>query len=76
MKPDYSFFFSQEIDGALLKLYAETNSPELLALVAVDTGCDLRDCVEWLAKYGRFHALALLYKYHGENDKALAVWTK
>ncbi|KAK7098537.1 transforming growth factor-beta receptor-associated protein 1-like [Littorina saxatilis] len=71
-----AYGFKQEIDVALLKVYAETNSPELQTLVAVDTGCDLHDCVEWLTKYGRFHALALLYKYHGENDKALGVWTK
>lgn len=68
--------YLQEIDVALLKLYAETNSPELQTLVAVDTGCDLVDCVEWLTKYQRFHILALLYKYHGEHDKALGVWTK
>lgn len=71
-----AYGFKQEIDIALLKLYAETNSPELLTLVAVDTGCDLHDCVEWLTKYQRFHALAILYKYHGEYDKALSVWTR
>ncbi|PVD33381.1 hypothetical protein C0Q70_04636 [Pomacea canaliculata] len=71
-----AYGFKLEIDVALLKLYAETNSPELQTLVAVDTGCDLVDCVEWLTKYQRFHILALLYKYHGEHDKALGVWTK
>ena len=61
---------------ALLKLYAEINSPELLPLIEVDSGCDLKDCVEWLEKYGRHHALATLYKYHGDNDKALVIWTR
>ncbi|KAJ8299668.1 hypothetical protein KUTeg_023728 [Tegillarca granosa] len=68
--------FKQEIDIALLKLYAEVNSPELIPLIAVDTGCDLKDCVDWLEKYNRYHALALLYKYHSENDKALHIWTR
>lgn len=68
--------YKQEIDVALLKLYAEVNSPELVPLIAVDTGCDLKDCVECLEKYERHHALALLYKVHKENDKALAVWIR
>ncbi|XP_060603083.1 transforming growth factor-beta receptor-associated protein 1-like [Ruditapes philippinarum] len=66
----------QEIDVALLKLYAERNSAELLPLVEEDSGCDLKDCVEWLEKYQRHHALGLLYKYHGDNDKALNIWTR
>ncbi|XP_053384249.1 transforming growth factor-beta receptor-associated protein 1-like [Mercenaria mercenaria] len=66
----------QEIDVALLKLYAERNSPELVPLVEEDSGCELKDCVEWLEKYNRHHALALLYKYHGDNDKALNIWTR
>jgi lipopolysaccharide biosynthesis regulator YciM len=61
---------------ALLKLYAERNSAELLPLVEEDSGCDLKDCVEWLEKYQRHHALGLLYKYHGDNDKALNIWTR
>lgn len=68
--------FKQEIDEALLKLYAEINSAELLPLIEVDSGCDLKDCVEWLERYGRHHALALLYRYHGENDKALNIWSR
>ncbi|KAL4225569.1 transforming growth factor [Mactra antiquata] len=68
--------FKQEIDVALLKLYAENNSPELLPLVEEDSGCDLKDCVEWLEKYKRYHPLALLYRYHGETDKALNIWTR
>ncbi|KAK3103798.1 hypothetical protein FSP39_021971 [Pinctada imbricata] len=68
--------FKQEIDTALLKLYAEMNSPELIPLIAVDTGCDLKDCVEWLEKFHRYHALALLYKYHSDHDKALHIWQR
>lgn len=60
----------------MLKLYAEIDSPELIFLIAVDTGCDLKDSVEWLEKYKRYNALALLYKVHAEHDKALAVWIR
>ena len=72
----FFFFFFQEIDVALLKLYAEVNSSELLPLIEGEPGCDLKDCVDCLQKYERYHALALLYKYHGENDKALSLWTR
>ncbi|XP_064600183.1 transforming growth factor-beta receptor-associated protein 1-like [Liolophura sinensis] len=68
--------FKQEIDGALLKLYAEVNSPELIPLIAIDSGCDLKDCTEVLEQYHRYHALGLLYKFHGENDKALHTWSR
>ncbi|KAL3842523.1 hypothetical protein ACJMK2_020527 [Sinanodonta woodiana] len=68
--------FKQVIDTALLKLYAEINWPELIPLIAVDTGCDLKDSVEWLEKYERYHALGLLFKYHGENDKAMQIWAR
>ncbi|KAL5007714.1 hypothetical protein ScPMuIL_016520 [Solemya velum] len=68
--------YKQEIDIALLKLYAEVNSPELIPLIVVDTGCDLKDCVEVLEKFHRYHALGLLYKYHEENEKALIIWTR
>jgi hypothetical protein len=57
-------------------MYAETDSPELLTLLAGDSGCDLADCVEWLTQYGCYHALALLYRLHGQEDKALSVWTR
>ncbi len=68
--------FYQEIDTALLKLYAETNSPELVSFIVSSSACDVEDCEGWLQKYGHHHALALLYKYRADNDKALAIWTK
>ena len=66
----------QELDTALLKLYAETDSSELIALIASEPACDMQDCITWLEKCKRYHAQALLYKYHGENDKALNIWTR
>ncbi|BFZ03909.1 hypothetical protein BsWGS_06947 [Bradybaena similaris] len=68
--------YKREIDVALLKLYAESAPEKLSELISVDTGCDLNDCVEWLEKYQRLHALGLLYQQHGEYERALAVWTR
>ncbi|CAG5123927.1 unnamed protein product [Candidula unifasciata] len=68
--------YKREIDVALLKLYAESAPEKLSELISVDTGCDLNDCVEWLEKYQRLHALGLLYQHHGEYDRALTVWTR
>ncbi|XP_005106604.1 transforming growth factor-beta receptor-associated protein 1 [Aplysia californica] len=68
--------YKREVDVALLKLYAESAPERLCELISVDTGCDLDDCVEWLERHGRLHALGLLYQRHAENDKALAVWTR
>ncbi|XP_062566210.1 transforming growth factor-beta receptor-associated protein 1-like [Saccostrea cucullata] len=68
--------FKQEIDVALLKLYAELNSEGLIPLISNDSGCDLNDCVEWLGKYERYHALGLLYRLHSDHDKALGIWQR
>ncbi|CAL1541537.1 unnamed protein product [Lymnaea stagnalis] len=68
--------YKREVDVALLKLYAESTPEKLTELISVDTGCDLEDCVEWLEKHQRLHALGLLYQRHGESDKALGVWAR
>ena len=60
----------------MLKLYAETDSSELVTLIASEPACDMQDCNMWLEKHKRYHAQALLYKYHGDSDKALKIWTK
>ena len=69
-------YYFQETDVALLKLYAELNTEGLIPLISNDSGCDLNDCVEWLEKYKRFHALGLLYRLHSDHDKALGIWQK
>ncbi|XP_055901147.1 transforming growth factor-beta receptor-associated protein 1-like [Biomphalaria glabrata] len=73
---NFALGYKREVDVALLKLYAELMPEKLSELISVDTGCDLGDCVEWLEKYNRLHALGLLYQRHGESDKALGVWTR
>lgn len=66
--------FTQEVDIALLKLYAEFSPEKLADLISADNGCDLTDCADWLERHGRLHAQALLYQRHGECEKALSVW--
>ena len=67
----------QEVDTALLKLYAEVNAPELEAFIAAgEITVDVRDCCEWLEKSKCFHALALLHRHAQDHDKALKVWAK
>ncbi|KAJ9595158.1 hypothetical protein L9F63_013516, partial [Diploptera punctata] len=67
----------QEVDTALLKLYAEVNAPELEAFIAAgEITVDVRDCCDWLEKNKCFHSLALLHRHSRDNDKALKVWAK
>ncbi|XP_013380315.1 transforming growth factor-beta receptor-associated protein 1 [Lingula anatina] len=65
-----------EIDTALLKLYAENNSPNLVFLLASECACEFSDCVQCLEMHQRQYALGLLYRYHGDHEKALQIWTR
>ncbi|GFO22479.1 transforming growth factor-beta receptor-associated protein 1 [Plakobranchus ocellatus] len=71
-----AYGYKLEVDVALLKLYAESWPDKLSELLSDDPGCDLGDCIVWLERHGRFHALGQLYQHHGESEKALAVWTR
>jgi hypothetical protein len=67
----------QEVDTALLKLYAEINAPELEAFIAAgEITCDVKDCCDWLEKNKCYHALALLHRHAHDHDRALKVWAK
>jgi hypothetical protein len=67
----------QEVDTALLKLYAEINAPELESFIAAgEITCDIKDCCDWLEKKKCYHALALLHQHAHDHDKALKVWAK
>ncbi|GAB1609663.1 transforming growth factor-beta receptor-associated protein 1-like [Argonauta hians] len=66
----------QIIDTALVKLYSENKSGDLLTLVAVDPKCELADSGEWLEKYQCYHPLALLHHAHRDHDKALQTWMR
>ncbi|XP_046859685.1 transforming growth factor-beta receptor-associated protein 1-like isoform X2 [Xenia sp. Carnegie-2017] len=66
----------EEIDTALLKLYAEENSPILQDLICNENACAYEDSVDCLQKHKRFHCLALLHKSCHYEEKALQLWTR
>lgn len=66
----------EEVDTALLKLYADTNSSYLLDLVASENHCAVEDSEQSLSKHQRFHALALFHCYLGQQSQALDIWKK
>ena len=44
-------YFYKEIDTALLKLYAEENSPILEDLICSVNACTYDDSIDWLKKH-------------------------
>ncbi|XP_028810168.1 transforming growth factor-beta receptor-associated protein 1 homolog [Denticeps clupeoides] len=68
--------FLEDVDTALLKLYAEADHDSLLDLLASDNACLLADSAPWLEKYHKYFALGLLYHYNGQDAAALQLWVK
>ncbi|XP_072321311.1 transforming growth factor-beta receptor-associated protein 1 homolog [Eucyclogobius newberryi] len=66
----------EDVDTALMKLYAEQDHESLLDLLASENFCVLADCVPWLEKYHKYFALGLLYQYHGQDSAALQLWIR
>ncbi|CAL9701503.1 unnamed protein product [Knipowitschia caucasica] len=66
----------EDVDTALLKLYAEQDHESLLDLLASENFCVLADCVPWLEKYHKYFALGLLYQYQGQDSAALQLWMR
>uniref|UniRef100_A0A3P9L4Y8 Transforming growth factor, beta receptor associated protein 1 n=1 Tax=Oryzias latipes TaxID=8090 RepID=A0A3P9L4Y8_ORYLA len=66
----------EDVDTALLKLYAEQDHDSLLDLLASENACVLADSVPCLEKYHKYFALGLLYHYNGQDSAALQVWTR
>ncbi|XP_034381601.1 transforming growth factor-beta receptor-associated protein 1 homolog [Cyclopterus lumpus] len=64
----------EDVDTALLKLYAEQNHDSLLDLLASDNACLVADSIPWLEKYHKYFALGLLYHYNGQDSAALQLW--
>ncbi|XP_022096424.1 transforming growth factor-beta receptor-associated protein 1-like [Acanthaster planci] len=73
---ELSFGYREEVDTALLKLYAERDPEKLISLVSSENTCSSKDALEVLQRYGRHHALALLHRYHLDNEKALNIWAR
>uniref|UniRef100_A0A3B4TN33 Transforming growth factor, beta receptor associated protein 1 n=1 Tax=Seriola dumerili TaxID=41447 RepID=A0A3B4TN33_SERDU len=66
----------EDVDTALLKLYAEQDHESLLDLLATDNACVLADSVPWLEKYHKYFALGLLYHSNGQDSAALQLWIR
>ncbi|KAK8726458.1 hypothetical protein OTU49_010260 [Cherax quadricarinatus] len=66
-----------EIDTAIIKLYAERKSSDLLLfLESGDIVCNLPECAQWLETHQQYSALAKLYRVLGDLDKSLKVLTR
>ncbi|XP_078401715.1 transforming growth factor-beta receptor-associated protein 1 homolog isoform X1 [Cetorhinus maximus] len=68
--------YKEDIDTALLKLYAEANHDSLLDLLVSENSCLLVDSIPWLEKHKKYFALGLLYHHNGQNEAALQLWVK
>ncbi|XP_006872500.1 PREDICTED: transforming growth factor-beta receptor-associated protein 1 [Chrysochloris asiatica] len=66
--------YKEDIDTALLKLYAETNQDSLLDLLVTENFCLLTDSAAWLEKHKKYFALGLLYHYNNQDAAALQLW--
>ncbi|KAM6980397.1 transforming growth factor-beta receptor-associated protein 1 homolog isoform 1-T2 [Aplochiton taeniatus] len=66
----------EDVDTALLKLYAEQDHESLLDLLASENSCLLADSAPWLEKHHKYFALGLLYQYHSQDDAALKLWVR
>ena len=66
----------EEIDTALMKLYAECNHPELPKLVASSNHIFADEALTWMTQSKRHHSLALYHNYLKQPKKALEIWHK
>lgn len=66
----------EDVDTALLKLYAEQDHDSLLDLLASENFCVVTDCAPWLEKCHKYFALGLLHHYHGQDSAALQLWIR
>lgn len=66
----------EEIDTALVKLYAECNHPKLEELVSNDNAVFSEEAFSWLTQWKRYHALALYHRYLQQEKLSLEIWHK
>ncbi|XP_041114796.1 transforming growth factor-beta receptor-associated protein 1-like [Polyodon spathula] len=68
--------YKEDVDTALLKLYAEANHESLLDLLVSENFCLLVDSAPWLEKHKKYFALGLLYHCNGQDDAAVQLWVR
>ncbi|XP_043458980.1 transforming growth factor-beta receptor-associated protein 1 [Prionailurus bengalensis] len=66
--------YKEDIDTALLKLYAEADHDSLLDLLVTENSCLLTDSAAWLEKHKKYFALGLLYHYNNQDAAAVQLW--
>lgn len=68
--------YQQDVDTALLKLYAEADHESLLDLLVSDNACEVGDSAAWLERHKKYFALGLLYHYNKQDAAALQIWVR
>uniref|UniRef100_A0A8D2BLH5 Transforming growth factor beta receptor associated protein 1 n=2 Tax=Sus scrofa TaxID=9823 RepID=A0A8D2BLH5_PIG len=66
--------YKEDVDTALLKLYAEADHDSLLDLLVTENFCLLTDSAAWLEKHKKYFALGLLYHYNKQDAAAVQLW--
>ncbi|XP_036309907.1 transforming growth factor-beta receptor-associated protein 1 [Pipistrellus kuhlii] len=66
--------YREDVDTALLKLYAEAGHAGLLGLLDGENACLLADSAAWLEKHKRYFALGLLYHHNNQDAAAVQLW--
>ncbi|XP_054977969.1 transforming growth factor-beta receptor-associated protein 1 [Sorex araneus] len=66
--------YKEDVDTALLKLYAEADHDSLLDLLVTENSCQLSDSAAWLEKHRKYFALGLLYHYNKQDAAAVQLW--
>lgn len=66
--------YKEDVDTALLKLYAEADHDSLLDLLVTENSCLLMDSAAWLEKHKKYFALGLLYHYNNQDAAAVQLW--
>uniref|UniRef100_A0A2K6S9U2 CNH domain-containing protein n=1 Tax=Saimiri boliviensis boliviensis TaxID=39432 RepID=A0A2K6S9U2_SAIBB len=64
----------EDIDTALLKLYAAADHDSLLDLLVTENFCLLTDSAAWLEKHKKYFALGLLCHYNNQDAAAVQLW--
>ncbi|XP_063809484.1 transforming growth factor-beta receptor-associated protein 1 [Pseudophryne corroboree] len=68
--------YQEDIDTALLKLYAEADHESLLDLLVSNNACAMADSAAWLEKHKKYYALGLLYHYNKQDATAVQTWVR
>ncbi|XP_033865377.3 transforming growth factor-beta receptor-associated protein 1 homolog [Acipenser ruthenus] len=68
--------YKEDVDTALLKLYAEADHESLLDLLVSENFCLLVDSAPWLEKHKKYFALGLLYHCNSQDDAAVQLWVR